>query len=173
MSNVLIGIIGVILFVGLAVAGTLFLGGQFSNATARANASIIIGQIAQMSQAVEMYRLKTGIAKPTCQTVEFLVPRFLKSVPVSPTVIARNTTNSYMYVPQLNNDLVTDATPQQAAGIPATYITTNLGGDTTARAACQVIADMQSGGVQTVSITPAEKSGCGFFQNEYVAWQRL
>lgn len=173
MSNVLMGIIGVILFIGIALAGALFLGDQFKKATARTNASIIIGQISQMSQAVEMYRLKTGIAKPTCQTVEFLVPRFLKSIPKSPTVIARTTTNSYMYVPQLNNDLITDATPAQAAGIAATYITTNLGGDVTAKEACQVLADMQSGGVQTVSATPTEKSGCGFFANEYVAWQRL
>jgi len=173
MSNVLIGIIGVILFIGLALAGALFLGDQFKKATARTNASIIIGQISQMTQALEMYRLKTGIAKPTCQTVEFLVPRFLKSVPVSPTVIAKTTTNSYMYVPQLNNDLITDATSAQAAGIAATYITTNLGSDVTARDACQVLADMQSGGLQTVSVTPAEKSGCGFFANEYVAWQRL
>jgi hypothetical protein len=173
MANVLIGIIGVILFIGLALAGALFLGDQFKKATARTNASIVIGQIAQMSQAVEMYRLKTGIASPTCQTVDFLVPRFLKSVPVSPTVTARANVGTYRYTPALNNDLVTDATPTQAAGIPATYITTNLGADSTAREACQVIADMQSGGVQTVSATPSEKSGCGAFSGDYVAWQRL
>ncbi len=173
MSNVLIGVIGVILFIGLALAGALFLGDQFGSAASKSDASIIMGQLAQMTQAVEMYRLKSGTGAVTCQTVDFLVPRFLRNVPVSPTLKASATRNSYMYKPQLNNDLVTDATPQQAAGHPALYITTNLGADDRAAKACQAIADQYGGGVQTVSALPTSKAGCGRFQDEFVAWQKF
>jgi hypothetical protein len=174
MSNVLVGIIGVILFVGLAVAGALFLGQQFTNAAARTNATIIVGQLQQMTQAVEMYRLKTGSQSVTCQTVAFLVPRFLKKIPVSPTLTAKKAgATTYFYTPQLNNDLRTDPTSEQAAGVEAKYITTNLGGDATAKEACKAISDYQTKGIPTVDPMPTEKSGCGFFQEEYVAWIRL
>lgn len=173
MMNVLMGIIGVILFVGLAIAGALFMGEQFSNAGARTNAAVVVGQLQQMSQAVEMYRLKTGVQDVTCQTVDFLVPRFLKTVPISPTVKAKSTTASYMYRPQLNNDIITDETAAQAAGIAAVYITTNLGDDVTAKKACQAIADLQSGGIQSVDLLPKKKAGCGLYAGEYVAWHKL
>jgi hypothetical protein len=173
MMNVLMGVIGVILFVGLAIAGALFMGDQFSNAGARTNAAVIVGQLQQMTQALEMYRLKTGIQTVNCQTVDFLVPRFLKVVPVSPTLKAKSTTASYMYRPQLNNDLVTDETAAQAANVAAAYITTNLGDDITAKKACQAIADLQSGGLQSVELLPTKKGGCGFYAGEYVAWHKL
>lgn len=173
MSNVLIGIIGVILFIGLAVAGALFLGDQFKNVAGKSNGTVIIGQLQQMTQAVEMYRLKTGVQTVTCQTVDFLVPRFLKSVPTSPTLRPGDPSTSYYRRPQLNNDLIVDATPEQAAGHPALYITTNIGNDRKAKDACQAIADTQNRGVPTVTVLPTEKSGCGLFNDEYVAWIRI
>lgn len=173
MANVLMGLIGVILFIGLALAGASFLGDQFKTVAGRSNATVIIAQLQQMTQAVEMYRIKTGIQTVNCQTVDFLVPRFLKVIPVSPTLKAKTTTGSYMYRPQINNDLITDATPEQAAGIPGTYITTNIGDDRMAKDACQAIADTQNRGVPTVTVTPTEKSGCGLFQGEYVAWIKI
>ena len=42
MSNVLIGIIGVILFIGLALAGALFLGPRFQAATISSKASATV-----------------------------------------------------------------------------------------------------------------------------------
>jgi hypothetical protein len=173
MSNVLIGIVGVILFIGLALAGVLFLGSQFTNAGGKSDATAIMAQLQQMTQAVEMYRLRTGRQTINCQTVDFLIPRFLKTMPISPTIKARQTATSYMYKPQLNNDLVTDATPEQAAGIPAIYITTNIGNDQRAKEACRSISETYTKGIPTVDLTPPEKSGCGFFQNEYVAWIRI
>jgi hypothetical protein len=173
MSNVLIGIIGVILFIGIAIAGALFLGDQFKSVTSKSDASTIMAQLAQMTQALEMYKLKSGKGTVNCQTVDFLVPRYLKRVPVSPTLIAANTQSSYLYKPQLNNDLRTDATPEQAAAVEALYITTNIGATPKAAKACQAIADQYGGGVQTVTALPTSKAGCGLFQDEYVAWQKL
>jgi len=42
MSNVLIGIIGVILFIGLALAGALFLGPRFQESTNNSRGSAVI-----------------------------------------------------------------------------------------------------------------------------------
>lgn len=60
MSNVLIGIIGVILFIGLALAGALFLGGKFSDASNESEAARIISEGAQINRAFEMHRVEQG-----------------------------------------------------------------------------------------------------------------
>ena len=173
MANVLLGIVGVILFIGLAVAGALFLGDQFRKATARNDATIVLAQIQQMTQAIEMHRLKSGTQTFTCQPLTNLVPRYLKSIPVAPTPVARRNAGDYRFQPQANNDLVTDTNPLQAAGLPALYLTTNLGNDQAAADACQVVADRIGGGVQSVDALPTAKSGCGRYAGDYVVWQRL
>jgi hypothetical protein len=88
MSNVLIGIIGVILFIGLALAGALILGDDFRTASASSKASAATAQLQQLAAAINMYQLKTG---RTLTALEYrdngqtlLVPRFLKSMPVNP-----------------------------------------------------------------------------------------
>ena len=60
MSNVLIGIIGVILFIGLALAGALFLGPRFQDATVNAKASAAHQAMAQMVHASNLYELQEG-----------------------------------------------------------------------------------------------------------------
>ena len=60
MSNVLIGIIGVILFIGLALAGALFLGPRFQESTNNAKASAIVQANAQLAQAAAIYRVQEG-----------------------------------------------------------------------------------------------------------------
>lgn len=83
MSNVLIGIIGVILFIGLALAGALILGDDFRTANGDSKAAAAIQQVQQASHAISMYRLKTG--SPYSQgTLNGLTPRFLKVVPINP-----------------------------------------------------------------------------------------
>ncbi len=173
MANVLIGIIGVILFIGLALAGALFLGDQFKKTTSQNDAAILIGQIQQMGQALEMYKLKTGNSVVNNQTVDFLVPRFLKKVPVSPTLVARGSTTSYRYKPQLNNDMVTDATAAQAAHLEAVYITTNLGNSQKSRDACEIISKAAGVPLGNVAQYPTNKGGCGIFSGEYVVWQKI
>lgn len=173
MSNVLIGIIGVILFIGLALAGTLFLGDQFKKITARNNATIVLGQIQQMTQAIELYRLKSGIQTFTCQPLTNLVPRYLKAVPRAPTPMAQKNPSDYRFQPQANNDVITDTDPLQAAGHAALYLTTNLGSDKEAADACKVVADRIGNGVLSIDLLPTDKSGCGLYAGDYVVWQRL
>lgn len=60
MSNVLIGIIGVILFIGLALAGALFLGDRFSNSRTQSEAARYMSEGSQISKAYEMFRLNEG-----------------------------------------------------------------------------------------------------------------
>ena len=87
MSNVLIGIIGVILFIGLALAGALILGYDFLGASASSRAAAVTSQLQQGVQAISMYQLKTGRTMTagdynnSGQTL--LTPRFLKTMPVN------------------------------------------------------------------------------------------
>lgn len=89
MSNVLIGIIGVILFIGLALAGALFLGPRFQEATISSKVSAWSQGQAQIAQAVNMREVTEG-AKVQAQTdtaamTEALVkPGFMKTIPVNP-----------------------------------------------------------------------------------------
>ena len=60
MSNVLIGIIGVILFIGLALAGALFLGPKFQEASLKSEASATMGMVAQAAHGMNLYRVNEG-----------------------------------------------------------------------------------------------------------------
>jgi hypothetical protein len=60
MSNVLIGIIGVILFIGLALAGALFLGPRFQESTNNSKASAAVQAVAQVSSAANMATVQNG-----------------------------------------------------------------------------------------------------------------
>jgi hypothetical protein len=83
MSNVLIGIIGVILFIGLALAGALILGDDFKSANSESRAAAAIAMVQQASSAIAMHNLKLGT--PYSQgPLNGLVPRFLKAVPTNP-----------------------------------------------------------------------------------------
>lgn len=176
MSNVLIGIIGVILFIGLALAGALILGDDFRTASSASKASAVVAQMQQMAAAINMYEVKTGQTF-TLQDPVILVPRFLKSLPVNPMPYAKVDT-TYASRAQPNNDLIVDQTATQAPGSPATYVTTKLGniGDTQARDACQSIADVYNEGVMTPdTLTPSEMAGCMAFSGAnggYIAWAR-
>ena len=91
MSNVLIGIIGVILFIGLALAGALFLGPRFQESTNNSRASAAVQAVSQVASAANMYRVQEGTA-PTAvgaagdaSTATTLMGRgYLKSVPSNP-----------------------------------------------------------------------------------------
>ena len=87
MSNVLIGIIGVILFIGLALAGASFLGEKFMSSENSTTATKTISDMQQISAAINMRRLKTGndlIASNYATNLQSLTPRFLKSMPTVP-----------------------------------------------------------------------------------------
>ena len=84
MSNVLIGIIGVILFIGLALAGALILGDDFRSSRADTAAAASIQIISQVAHAASMRNLKLGTPAASGGLAP-LVPRFLKSMPTNPT----------------------------------------------------------------------------------------
>ena len=107
MSNVLIGIIGVILFIGLALAGALILGDDFRTASNSSQAASLMSQMKQAADAADMYKLKTGSAYVPAIETDFLVPRFLKTPAVNTTFNARGDT-SYLYRIAFNNSILVD-----------------------------------------------------------------
>ena len=86
MSNVLIGIVGVILFIGLALAGALLLGDDFKAANNDTKGAAVMQAMSQTASAVQMYQLKTGPLKraENLSDTSQLVPRFLKAAPINP-----------------------------------------------------------------------------------------
>jgi hypothetical protein len=82
MSNVLIGIIGVILFIGLALAGALILGDDFRNASSSSKAAAIMNGVGQISDAANMYRLKMGAPLRSGDIMQ-LAPRFIRARPTN------------------------------------------------------------------------------------------
>jgi hypothetical protein len=130
MSNVLIGIIGVILFIGLALAGALILGDDFKSSSAEAKAAAISSMMQQSAQAINMYQLKTGKVLPSAYAGDyatFIGPRFIKTTPVNPV-------NGMGF-------LVTHQGGGHDAS-PAVLIYTSLGNDAPAKSVCKAIEDM-------------------------------
>jgi hypothetical protein len=80
MSNVLIGIIGVILFIGLALAGALFLGPRFQEASINSKASTEISQVHQVASAIALFELQEGETYTSAKQAR-LVPEYLKTLP--------------------------------------------------------------------------------------------
>jgi hypothetical protein len=158
MSNVLIGIIGVILFIGLALAGALFLGPRFQESTNNSKASAAVQAVSQVSSAANMANVQNGTAVQAGAVSALASSGFLKSVPSNPT------NSAVAAIPVL----VSDA---GAATGDAGYAVMPLG--TNAGPICAAIAK-QSGmgtafvttsatGVDTVvarNTLPANPSGC-------------
>lgn len=94
MSNVLIGIIGVILFIGLALAGALLLGDDFKAANSDTKAAAVVQAMSQTTSAVSMYTIKTGTKKSAenITGTSAMIPRFLKAAPINPVTKATGIT---------------------------------------------------------------------------------
>jgi hypothetical protein len=83
MSNVLIGIIGVILFIGLALAGALFLGPRFQEAQNSSKASAAVQNMSQISNAVQMWQVDRGERFPAGPADDLVSKGFMKSLPAN------------------------------------------------------------------------------------------
>jgi hypothetical protein len=144
MSNVLIGIIGVILFIGLALAGALFLGPRFQESTNNSRGSAAVQVVSQISSAANMYRVQEGksIMSNANMTTELKDTNYLKSVPSNPT--------SDIYVP-----LFSTATGVRNATTPADYVVMQLGDN--GSSVCAAIAK-QSGQTLGANDAPPEAS---------------
>lgn len=89
MSNVLIGIIGVILFIGLALAGALFLGPRFQESTNNSKAAAVIQSVGQVAAATNLYEVSEGQSYTSSTNemsgVDDLLARgYLKARPTNP-----------------------------------------------------------------------------------------
>jgi hypothetical protein len=141
MSNVLIGIIGVILFIGLALAGALFLGPRFQESTNNSKASAIIQRIAQTANAVNMYEVQEGsrIAGDSAGITTLVSMGYMKSAPPTDSTVNR-------IIPINASGGVT--------GDPA-FIIADLAGDN-ARAVCESIERQSGGTTANVGTAPTE-----------------
>jgi hypothetical protein len=82
VSNVLIGIIGVILFIGLALAGALFLGPRFQESTNNSKASAMVQSVSQVAHAANLYEVQEGRKVPDGSPT-LLAPGYIKSIPTN------------------------------------------------------------------------------------------
>jgi hypothetical protein len=160
---VLIGIIGVILFIGLALAGALILGDDFRTASNSSQAATLMSQIKQAADASEMRRLKLGVSAIPATNTEFLVPRFLKVAATNPTALARANPGDARWVLAFNNNLAADGyyEPYYAAKFAQAVIGPQS--DAKSRAICLEIAQTYGqSDVVDVSATgdPAGDAGC-------------
>ena len=86
MSNVLIGIIGVILFIGLAIAGAVYMGGLVLDGGVQRNAGIIVSGGQQTAVAVRMYQAKNrGYFPNSTNPMPLLISSgAMKATPINP-----------------------------------------------------------------------------------------
>jgi hypothetical protein len=88
VSNVLIGIIGVILFIGLALAGALFLGERFAQSRNTSVAASTIQAVTQVTNGINLYNTENGSPMAAATDPNVLADpaaRYLKSIPTNPT----------------------------------------------------------------------------------------
>ena len=166
LSNVLIGIIGVILFIGLALAGALILGDDFKSASSSTIAATLMSQMKQAADAADMRKLKLGKAYTPSMGTSFLVPRFLKTEAQSPVPLARANPGDYRWAIQFNNNIYADGVPEGERA--ALYIQAVVGprSDAKARDVCLNIA--QTYGAADIEDTtgqgnfphPVQSAGC-------------
>jgi hypothetical protein len=85
MSNVIIGIIGVILFVGLALAGATYFGPRVTQSTSQAQAGRVMSELVEISNAVKVRDQERQMATSAGFDVDFLAPDYVSDAPSNPT----------------------------------------------------------------------------------------
>jgi type II secretory pathway pseudopilin PulG len=177
MSNVLIGIIGVILFIGLALAGALFLGPRFQAATNDSRASAIVQALQQTQNAYEMRRVNVGTPTTADQgnaVVQTLIDEgYLKAR-------YRNPFNQAISI------LAVDDGGTQVATKPISSFVMTLDADTnkTAKEVCRIIERRMGATDDTAYDTPVmfdvklgrdKRIGCfhNAYSNEYAVYTAI
>lgn len=176
MSNVLIGIIGIILFIGLALAGALFLGPRFQEAAANSDAAAATSTIQQIQSAYALRSVETGVDRYVMGVVDNIDPDYMKSQPINPTKAGRSNPSSYIYVPHINNDILNDL-GDEGRTTSGRYVMMAIGTDAHAKAVCASMN--RSLGVQAMPIvtsddrSPQEHVACAYGAPYYHAFTRL
>ncbi len=147
MSNVLIGIIGVILFIGLALAGALFLGPRFQEATLNSKGAATIQAVNQVAHAAELRNLSTGapLSAADDSIGKLASEGWIKSVPANPSG---------------GSGLFLQAIDGGSTG-PAHIVVAVLPRETKSKALCEAIARQTSGVMIDGTTTMAtDAAGC-------------
>lgn len=85
MSNVLIGIIGVILFVGLALASALFLGPRFQDSRSTSVGAATVQAVSQVGSAAALHNVEgNGLLEAGVEPEALRIASYLRSVPTNP-----------------------------------------------------------------------------------------
>ncbi|WP_292627005.1 hypothetical protein [Novosphingobium sp. 17-62-19] len=85
MVNVLVGIIGVLLFIALALAGAAFIGPRFMQAMANSKAMSVTQMTSQITMALSLRRGDEGVPVVARTQLMSLVPKgYLKTLPLNP-----------------------------------------------------------------------------------------
>ena len=158
MSNVLIGIIGVILFIGLALAGALFLGQRFQESSTTSKASASVAQVRQIVSAIELYQLETGRTMiASDDNASLLLNGYLKSMPANPF-----NRNSYD---------INDATANLGTA-PVRLVISRIGSDSVAKDGCMAIekqfgrsTDLTRQSDFQAAVAAGGQVGCLYYQN--------
>ncbi len=161
MSNVLIGIIGVILFIGLALAGALFLGPRFQESTNNSKAAAIVQHMQQLTSAMNMYHVNEG--RPIVSSEYNDGTSTLVSGGYVKTTL-RNPLNNMRYV------AVDDAGYGYAT--PARYVYADIGSDATAVAVCKAI-ERQAGATDSEASTKTSVGWSYAVQNRRAGCLRM
>lgn len=85
MVNVLVGIIGVLLFIALALVGASFLGPRFNQAMINSKAMSVTQMTSQITMALTMRRGDEGVPLVArTQLMSLVLPGYLKALPLNP-----------------------------------------------------------------------------------------
>lgn len=165
MSNVLIGIVGLMLFVALALAGASFFGPVMGDSVQEGRANGTLRVLSEVAHAVSARNMEMETSTTAAVDASELVPRYLESVPVNPA----------------NGEAVLIVTSQGTIGGPATYTATKLRPSESAM--CKFINRAGGGGdtIPTATNLPTQRSGClkagtangPFAAGDYIAYLRI
>jgi len=169
MSNVLIGIVGVILFIGLALAGASFFGPITSDSIAQAKANTVINALGSTASAISIRNRELEMATGASANADFLSPDYIDEAPRNPV--------------SGSSVALTSSSGSTTSG-PARYVVTGLGTDRQAVDVCRFVNSAAGNGDAPgdVSVLVADRSsGCGvkasligpYGPGEYVAYQKI
>jgi hypothetical protein len=169
MSNVLIGIVGVILFIGLALAGATFFGPITSDSISQAKANTVILALATTVSGVATRNRELETSTQASASLESLVPDYIDELPRSPIGGAAV--------------MLTSSSGSTTNG-SARFVVTSLGTGKEGFDVCRFVNQASGNGDapgDVSSLSSGRSSGCGtgastigpFASAEYVAFQRI
>lgn len=169
MSNVLIGIVGVILFIGLAIAGASFFGPITSDSIAQAKANTVINALVSTATGVSLRNRELETQTSASINADLLVPDYVDEAPRNPV--------------SGSSVALTSSTGSTTSGA-ARYVVTALGNDGRAADVCRFVNAASGNGDAPGDVSVlvgTTSSGCGtkasligpYGPAEYVAFQKI